>query len=47
MKVSAISFDADMTLWDLDKVMRHALEHTLTELRRQIPTQRALEPYSG
>lgn len=42
MKVSAISFDADMTLWDLDKVMRHALEHTLTELRRQIPTQRAL-----
>lgn len=43
MKVSAISFDADMTLWDLNKVMRHALERTLTELRRQIPTQRALD----
>lgn len=43
MKISAISFDADMTLWDLNKVVWRSLEHTLTELRRQIPTQLALD----
>lgn len=43
MNISAISFDGDMTLWDFYKVMRHSLQQTLTELQRQVPTQRALE----
>ena len=43
MRISAISFDGDMTLWDFQKVMRHSLKHTLAELRRQVSTQRALE----
>ncbi len=30
--IKAISFDADGTLWDFDKVMRHSLHHVLTEL---------------
>ena len=41
MKISAISFDADMTLWDLKKVMRHSLKKSLKELRRRVPTQKA------
>lgn len=32
-----------MTLWDFLKVMRHSLKQTLTELQKQVPTQRALE----
>ena len=43
MRISAISFDGDMTLWDFYKVMRHSLTHTLRELRRHVPTQRALD----
>ncbi len=43
MRISAISFDGDMTLWDFQKVMRHSLKRTLAELRRQVPTQRALD----
>lgn len=43
MQISAISFDGDMTLWDFLKVMRHSLQHTLTELQKQVPTPRALE----
>lgn len=43
MPISAISFDGDMTLWDFQKVMRHALKKTLAELRRLVPTQRALD----
>ena len=35
--ISAVSFDADGTLWDFDRVMRHALEVTLAELRRRRP----------
>ena len=31
--LKAISFDADGTLWDFDKVMRHSLRQTLLELR--------------
>ena len=42
MKISAISFDGDMTLWDFLKVMRHSLKHTLAELQKQRPTQRVL-----
>lgn len=42
MKISAISFDGDMTLWDFHKVMRHSLKHTLTALQRQRPTPPAL-----
>ncbi len=30
-----------MTLWDFQKVMRHSLKHTLSELRRQVPKQAA------
>ena len=29
MRLSAISFDGDMTLWDFYKVMRHSLTHIL------------------
>ncbi|MYA98247.1 HAD family hydrolase [Candidatus Poribacteria bacterium] len=43
MKISVISFDGDMTLWDFRKVMQNSLKHTLVELQKQIPTQRALE----
>lgn len=43
MRISAISFDGDMTLWDFYKVMRHSLTHTLRELRRYVSTQRALD----
>lgn len=43
MRISAISFDGDMTLWDFYKVMRHSLTHTLRELRRHVPTQRTLD----
>ncbi len=43
MPISAISFDGDMTLWDFQKVMRHSLEHALLELRRMVPSQRALD----
>lgn len=43
MNVSVISFDGDMTLWDFLKVMRHSLKQSLTELQKQVPTQRALE----
>ena len=31
--IKAVSFDADGTLWDFDKVMRHSLRQTLLELR--------------
>lgn len=41
MKISAVSFDADMTLWDFQKVMRHSLKQTLIELRRHVQTQHA------
>ncbi len=43
MRISAISFDGDMTLWDFYKVMRHSLTHTLRELRQHVSTQRALD----
>ena len=41
MRISAISFDGDMTLWDFHKVMRHSLKHALVELRRMAPTELA------
>ena len=37
-EVTTISFDADGTLWDFEGVMRHALECTLSEIRRLIPS---------
>lgn len=43
MDISVVSFDGDMTLWDFLKVMRHSLQHTLTELQKQVLTPRALE----
>lgn len=39
MPISTISFDGDMTLWDFQKVMRHALKKALAELLRLVPTQ--------
>ncbi|MEO1548167.1 MAG: HAD family hydrolase [Bacteroidota bacterium] len=36
-RITTISFDGDMTLWDFNKVMRHSLAVTLEELRRQLP----------
>ena len=41
LKISTISFDGDMTLWDFRKVMRHSLKQTLVELQKQVPTPRA------
>ena len=41
MRISAISFDGDMTLWDFNKVMRHSMKHALVELRRKVPTELA------
>lgn len=35
--MTAVSFDADGTLWDFDKVMRNALATTLEELRQHHP----------
>ena len=35
--VTTISFDADGTLWDFEKVMRHSLGLSLIELRRLAP----------
>ena len=32
-----------MTLWDFQKVMRHSLKKALAELRRLVPTQRAVD----
>ncbi len=43
MSISVVSFDGDMTLWDFLKVMRHSLQHALTELQKHVPTQRALQ----
>ncbi len=43
MKISVISFDGDMTLWDFLKVMHHSLKRTLAELQKRVPTQRVLE----
>ena len=37
MKIKAISFDVDMTLWDFEKALRHSLSLVLEELRRRIP----------
>lgn len=33
-RIKAISFDADETLWDFEKVMRHSLHHVLKELEK-------------
>lgn len=33
-RIAAVSFDADGTLWDFEKVMRHSLACALDELRR-------------
>lgn len=35
--ITTISFDGDGTLWDFEAVMRHALHHTLAELRDLSP----------
>ena len=40
-EIKAVSFDADGTLWEFDKVMRHSLRHTLLELRRIDPEAEA------
>ena len=36
-KITTISFDADGTLWDFERVMCHALGCALEELRRLVP----------
>ncbi len=43
MKISAVSLDGDMTLWDFLKVMRHSLKQTLLEMQKRVPTQRVTE----
>jgi len=42
-QIKAISFDGDMTLWDFEHVMRHALSLVLAELRRRVPGQRTAD----
>ncbi len=42
-RIKAISFDGDATLWDFEKVMRHSLAITLSELRRRVPDSLAGE----
>lgn len=37
MRVAAVSFDADDTLWDFTAVMRRALTVTLRQLRQWYP----------
>lgn len=37
-QITTISFDADGTLWDFRKVMRHSLRYALAELRRLRPS---------
>jgi HAD superfamily hydrolase (TIGR01509 family) len=39
--ITVISFDGDDTLWDFEKLMRHALRFTLEELQSQIKSQAA------
>jgi FMN hydrolase / 5-amino-6-(5-phospho-D-ribitylamino)uracil phosphatase len=39
LKIRAISFDGDMTLWDFRKVMQHSLALTLEELQRRVPSR--------
>jgi len=41
-RVTAISFDANGTLWDFEQVMRHSLQRTLAELQRLVPAAGAL-----
>lgn len=42
-RAKAISFDADSTLWDFQKVMRRSLGIALAELRRRLPCQQTAE----
>ena len=42
-RIKAISFDGDMTLWDFEKVMRHALGYALTELQARVPCQASMD----
>lgn len=37
MRIEAVSFDGDGTLWDFDAAMRGALQMVLTEIRRRWP----------
>ncbi|MFI5269168.1 MAG: hypothetical protein ACHQ7M_17475 [Chloroflexota bacterium] len=37
LRIRAISFDGDGTLWDFQQVMRHALRCALSELRAAAP----------
>ena len=41
--IGAVSFDGDETLWDFQKVMRHALSVTLEELQRRVPGSRSAD----
>jgi len=43
LSISAVSFDADMTLWDFRRVMRHSLKHALPELQRCVRTPFTLD----
>ncbi|MHA1126905.1 MAG: HAD family hydrolase [Candidatus Heimdallarchaeota archaeon] len=36
-KIKVVSFDADGTLWDFEKVMKHSLKHVLIELGDKDP----------
>ena len=40
-RITVVSFDGDDTLWDFERLMRHALRFTLEELQSQIKSQAA------
>ncbi len=40
-RIRAVSFDADDTLWDFERVMRHSLGHVLAALQTRHPTAAA------
>lgn len=42
-QITTVSFDGDATLWDFEKVMRHALSITLDELRNYMPGQATID----
>jgi putative hydrolase of the HAD superfamily len=46
-RIRAVTFDADGTLWDFMRVMRHSLSRTLEELERLEPASAALLSIDG
>ena len=41
-EIKALSFYGDGTLWDFEKVMRHALRYALEELKHCVPEEKSV-----